>query len=110
MAIEEEFAVEIPDAEADEITSVGKGMFFFLFAFLFRLPFFLVCLYFWTGLVSFWGVSSLYYGFLGPLGILPLRFESVPFSLDLLLSSPPLFGLLPCATLCWFFSVLFDSL
>lgn len=25
MAIEEEFAVEIPDAEADEITSVGQG-------------------------------------------------------------------------------------
>ena len=25
MAIEEEFSVEIPDAEADEITSVGQG-------------------------------------------------------------------------------------
>ncbi len=25
MAIEEEFAVEIPDADADEITSVGEG-------------------------------------------------------------------------------------
>lgn len=26
MAIEEEFAVEIPDEEADQITSVGQGM------------------------------------------------------------------------------------
>ena len=25
MAIEEEFAIEIPDAEADEITTVGQG-------------------------------------------------------------------------------------
>ena len=27
MAIEEEFSVEIPDAEADEITTVGQGGF-----------------------------------------------------------------------------------
>lgn len=25
MAVEEEFGIEIPDAEADEITSVGQG-------------------------------------------------------------------------------------
>ena len=31
MAIEEEFSVEIPDAEADEITTVGQGGFGGLF-------------------------------------------------------------------------------